>query len=128
MRNYVVKNKNKNPLPHNLYMQMLYVIRSFREEEQELEETAAQKKQRSAVRETKKFLETSYKKSSGESGAFDSIQAFFEYPYYSLRFMQKGRELGASKRSWNLYRCRFAYLVAEKLGLIVAASDSRPDG
>ncbi len=130
MRHYVVQKKNQNPLPHNLYMQMLYLIRDYAETGINSHGADGETRQRQwdAVLRTKVRMEKEYKKRPGRTEALDSLRGFFDYPYFSSLFMQKGRELGASRRSWNLYRCRFAYLVAKELGFIECASDSRHDG
>ncbi len=125
MRHYVPQKKNPCALSHNLYMQMLYLIRDYDESRHGGKHSASGERlwQWQAVEKAKEILQTEYKKRPDRVGAFDPLQAFFDYAYFSCMFATKGREMGAGKRSWNLYRSRYAYLVAEQLGLF-SASDN----
>lgn len=121
MRHYVPKKQNPYFLSHDLYMQMFYLIRDFDNTQQRAEpslHTPARSHQLWAVEEAAAKLCADYEASDYPYGSFHPLRAFFDYPYYSLMFMKKWQELGASKRAWNLYRSRFAYLVASYLRLI----------
>ncbi len=117
MRHYIPKSNNADRMPHNLYMQMLYLIRDYHDEHAAAP-TAGRTVQRQAVRRTAQLLQEEYRRRPDVYGVLNPLRAFFDYPYFSVMFAQKGRELGASKRLWNLYRCRFARLTAETLGLL----------
>ncbi len=129
MRHYVPQKKGRNPLSHNLYMQMLYLIRDYAETERFVKEqsSANRQKQWDAVQRAFGRTEKAYKKRPCMTETFDVIRAFFDYPYFSVSLMQKSRDMGASKRSWNLYRCGVACLVAQELGLTENASENRRD-
>ncbi len=121
MRHYVPKKQNPYYLPHDLYMQMFYLIRDFHAEAQQLEvrlHTPARGRQLCAVEEADALMRADYEAGNYPYGSFQPLRAFFDYPYYSLMFMKKRQELGASKRAWNLYRSRFAHMVASRLRLI----------
>ncbi len=121
MRHYVPQKHNPHYLPHDLYMQMLYLIRDFNTSQQKTEPslyTPARSHQLWAVEEAATALRRTYEEGNHVYGSVNPLRAFFDYPYYSFMFAQKKQELGASKRAWNLYRCRFAHMVAEQLRLI----------
>ncbi len=122
MRHYVPQKKNPCVLSHNLYMQMLYLIRDYDENHRRGEKSVSSERlwQWKAVEKCRDILLAEYKKRPDASGAFDPLRAFFDYAYFSCAYATPGREMGASKRSWNLYRSRYAYLVAEMLGLFIA--------
>lgn len=114
-------------LPHNVYMQMLYLIRDYDERNGQSFVSGERYFQWKAVEETTRYLKAEYEKRPEQFGALKPLEAFFDYAYFSLMFTQSNRGMGAGKRSWNLYRCKFAYLVATNLGLI-CVSESHPDG
>lgn len=116
MRNYMPKNKNPYQLPHNLYMQVLYIIKDYAAKE-EVTLTLGRKEQWLAVGAACTTLREEYKKRTANLGELKPLRAFFEYPYYSMMFASSGKDMGAGRRSWNLYRCRMAYLVACALKL-----------
>ena len=117
MRHYINKRNNPNALPHNLYMQMLYILRDY--EEARLSGGAeGREEQWLAVETAARKLRLDYEEKEDACGTLNPLRAFFDFPYFSYMFAQKSREMGASKRTWNLYRCRFAHLVAERLGLL----------
>ena len=113
----MVRKNNPFQLPHNLYMQMYYLIRECAECSEELF-TEERKFQFSAVHQAEQLMREEYKKRPTVRGTLEPIHAFFDYAYFSYMFAQKGRDMGAGKRTWNLYRCRFAYLTATFLGLL----------
>ncbi len=117
MRHYVPQKNNPYHLPHNLYMQMYYLIRDCDDDSEELV-TDERKFQFDAVRQAERLICEEYKKRPTVCGTLESRHAFFDYAYFSYMFAQKGRDMGAGKRAWNLYRCRFAYLTAMFLGLL----------
>ena len=120
MRNYIRKKQNPSYLRHEIYMQMLYLIRDYQTHGQiGNHETGMQRiHQWQAAAEVFREQEQHYAKHSESEKALNALQAFFDYPYFSLMFMQKSRESGACKRSWALYRSHLAYAVAKKLELI----------
>jgi len=116
VRHYIPKTKNADYIPHNLYMQMLYVIRDFCDKKTKV--TCQRERQFKAVSQVIGQLKMEYDRGSCAYGPLNPLQAFFEYPYYSMMFAQRTKETGASKRSWGMYRCRFARLTAHELGLL----------
>lgn len=128
MRHYVPKKNNADVMPHDVYMQMLYVIRDYSRNEKQKETVSGERLwQWKAVCEVINALNEAYKKRSEDCGALDSLHAFFDYAYYSCMFTGKGDAVGAGKRSWNLFRCRFASLVAQQLGLLTDAPQNHRD-
>ena len=127
MRHYVPQKKNPHALSHNLYMQMLYLIRDYRENGRGGEPSPGGERlwQWSAVKKSCEFLQAEYKKRPESNETFDPLRAFFDYAYYSYMYASQSRDMGAGKRSWNLYRSRFAYLVAESLGLFTSFDNRR---
>lgn len=119
MRHYIPKRNNPYKLPHALYMQMLYLIRDH-EESGDIFITRERKRQWMAVEFAAQRLKQEYGKRHEIYGVLKPLQAFFDYAYFSYMFAACGRETGASKPLWSLYRSRFAYLVAEELGLVQA--------
>lgn len=119
MRNYIQKKHNPNQLPHNLYMQMLYLIRDYESSEGKApgNHSLQRLRQWEAVRQTVLALQEEYDRRPSVYGVLEPLRAFFDYAYFSMMFTQRGRDMGASKRCWNLYRCRFAYLLAKALYL-----------
>ncbi len=116
MRHYVPIKRNPDWLPHDLYMQMLYLIRDYEKCSHE-PGTSGRKKQWAGVRLVCSVLKEEYKKRPAVYGALDPLRAFFDYPYYSVMFAQPGSDMGAGKRAWNAFRCHFACLVAKTLQL-----------
>ncbi len=127
MRHYVPQKKNPYALSHNLYMQMLYLIRDYNENRHTRQRPLSGERMRQwqAVEESQEVLQAEYKKRPEARRAFDPLRAFFDYAYFSCTHAPKVREMGAGKRSWNLYRSRYAWLVAEKMGFFTV-SDSHP--
>jgi len=115
MRNYICKKENPFALPHNLYMQMLYLIRDYEMGKTEDISLVAPGRiaQWKAVMNVLLLLAEQH----CEEKPPDFLRAFFDYPYFSCNSVSKRRAEGASKRSWSLYRNRFAYLVAKELKL-----------
>ncbi|MBQ2696450.1 MAG: hypothetical protein IJF61_04025 [Clostridia bacterium] len=111
-------------------MQMLYLIRDFESKTAKTEAQSSGERlwQWQAVERAAAVLRLEYEKRPNKFGTLKPLHAFFDYAYFSFMFTPNGRDMGAAKRSWNLYRSRFAYLVAEMLGLVTNASESRHDG
>ncbi|MBR7164501.1 MAG: hypothetical protein IKD21_05985 [Clostridia bacterium] len=128
MRHYVPKKNNPNVLPHNLYMQMLYLIRDYNSRTMKEQAAACGERlwQWQAVCQSEEVLKAEYEKRPESFEAFEPLRAFFDYAYFSYMYTRTKGEMGAGKRSWNLYRCRFACMVAESLGLYASGFDSRP--
>ena len=116
MRHYVPSKKNSDWLPHNVYMQMFYLIRDYYEAPQ-IDKGGERSRQHKAVRKAAEFMEEEYKKRPTVYGMLNPLRAFFEYPYFSIMFAPKDSQMGAGKRLWNLYRCRLARLTANELKL-----------
>lgn len=119
MRNYICKKENPFALPHNLYMQMLYLIRDYEAgKTQNIKEIAqGRANQWEAVENVLTQCTARYNEEHQENVSPDLMRAFFDYPYFSCIHLSKRRTEGASKRSWSLYRNRLAYLVAKELSL-----------
>ncbi len=129
MRHYLSKKSNAGAMTHEVYMQMLYVIRDYSQNAKTKAAVSGERLwQWQAVAEVEKSLNGAYKKRSEDCGTLDSLHAFFDYAYYSCMFTGRGDAVGAGKRSWNLYRCRFAYLVAQHLGLVTDVPQNHRDG
>ena len=128
MRHYIPRKNNPDALPHNLYMQMLYLIRDYESKTaKNLARASGERKwQWQAVEQTITILRLEYEKRSNKLGTLKPLDAFFDYAYFSFMFTPKGRDMGAGKRSWTLYRSRFAYLVADALGLVFSTSENHP--
>ncbi len=120
MRHYLPRRKNPDYMPHNVYMQMLYLIRDYYEGGEA--ETRGRKEQHQFVEHIAKRMQKAYHERNDAFDNLSPLHAFFDYPYFSVMFSQSWRELGASKRSWKLYRCRFARQVAEKMDLLPIAN------
>jgi len=116
VRHYIPHKNNPDWLPHNIYMQIFYLIRDY-EEGIPSDAVSGRRTQKTAIEKVIMFLKEEYKKRPATYGEINPVRAFFEYPYFSMMFTQSGREMGAGKRRWNLYRCHFARLVAEELRL-----------
>lgn len=122
MRNFIPKRNNLYRLPHNTYMQMLYILRDYLRIKQEAVHDSKNKDNfryisdciKAVIDETK----TEYSKRSSTYGELDPYKAFFEYGYYSYMYARKYSEYGASKNAWGLYRSKFAYCLADKLGVL----------
>lgn len=127
MRHYMPTKSNPYALPHNVYMQMLYLIRDYDARHGQGSASGERRWQWHGVAKTEQHLKEEYEKRPEQFGALKPLQAFFDYAYFSLMFTKSQKGMGAGKRSWNLYRCKFAYLVATNLGLI-SVSESHPDG
>lgn len=127
MRHYIPQKKNPCALSHNLYMQMLYLIRDYDENHHRVDKSVSCERmwQWKAVEKCRDILFAEYKKRPDANGAFDPLRAFFDYAYYSYAHASSGREMGAGKRSWNLYRSRYAYMAAEVLGLVTVSDNHR---
>ncbi|MBE7035383.1 MAG: hypothetical protein E7402_04645 [Ruminococcaceae bacterium] len=117
MRHYIPKNKNPDTMPHNLYMQMLYIIRDYAEGPS-AGSTPGRRDQWRATEAVIGYLQRDYERRPDTYGNLVPLRAFFEYPYFSIMFMQQSRDMAASKRFWSRYRCRFARLLAMELGLL----------
>ena len=119
MRNYLPKRQNPDYMPHNVYMQMLYLIRDYYEDGMAV--TKGRIEQHQQVESVAQKLQEAYSRRRDVFGELSPLRAFFDYPYFSVMFSQAWREMGASKRSWKLYRCRFARQIAEGLDLLPIA-------
>ncbi|MBQ5852215.1 MAG: hypothetical protein IIW54_15595 [Lachnospiraceae bacterium] len=138
-RNYQLKRFKECLLPHNVYMQVVYIIKDYErlleEKEQILHgstfpdgmpkgndisnptETKAEKliqitDKLNAIDQTSVEMIGYY---SDRVEAFKPIEAFFNYDYFSYT-LSKGD--GYAEITWKRYRQRFAYLVAQKLKMI----------
>lgn len=122
MRNFIPKRNNLYKLPHNVYMQMLYLLKDYSRIKKELLKDNKNKHIfrliNTSIFETILEMKEEYKKRNVTYGELEPYKAFFEYGYFSYMFARKTSELGASKSSWNLYRSKFAYKLAEKLRIL----------
>lgn len=122
MRNFIPKRNNLYKLPHNLYMQMLYLLRDYPRIKKEL---LNDKKTSDAlclicnkISGTIERIKEEYEKRSTTYGDLEPYRAFFDYGYFSYMFARKTSDLGASKGAWSLYRSKFAYYLAEQFNII----------
>jgi len=122
MRHFIPKRNNLYKLPHNVYMQMLYLLRDYPRIKKTLKtidkDADILRLADTSICETIDEMKSEYKKRSTTYGELDPYKAFFDYGYYSYMFARKTSEYGASKSAWNLYRSKFAYRLAEKLGIL----------
>ncbi len=116
MRHYVPQKNNPDWMPHNVYMQILYLIRDYGEGIPS-DCILGRKTQKQAVDKVIALLQEEYKKRPTVYEAFNPLRAFLDFPYFSVMFIQNRRGMGAGKRAWNLYRSHFARLVARELKL-----------
>ncbi len=141
-RNYQAKKANPYYIEHDIYMQIYYMIRGYPVLKKRREEilyaaspvpdgqprgnktsNPTEKKalvlytvneQIMAVEETIKTLADKYHITCmGE--AFDPYQAFMEYEVFCRYRSNPDKDMAPCRRTWNRYRCEFAYLVAKKL-------------
>ena len=122
MRHFIPKRNNLYKLPHNVYMQMLYLLRDYprikKERLKEGENKQVFRLINASIFETIAELKEEYKKRAAIYGELEPYNAFFDYGYFSYMFARKTSDLGASKSAWNLYRSKFAYKLAEKLRIL----------
>lgn len=118
MRNYIPTRNNLYKLPHNTYMQMLYLLRDYMRIKNEANKNAVLSHLASAIDATMKEMSEEYDKRRMTYGILNPYRAFFDYAYYSYMYARKYTDYGASKSAWSLYRSKFAFLLAEKLNLI----------
>ena len=122
MRNFIPKRNNLYKLPHNVYMQMLYLLKDYPRIKKELLNDNKNKHVfrmiNAGIFETILEMKEEYKKRAAVYGDLEPYKAFFEYGYFSYMFARKTSELGASKSAWNLYRSKFAYKLAERLKIL----------
>lgn len=139
MRHYILKQYD---IPHNMYMSVYYLIRSYKELKQRRTETiyASPKppdgqpkgnalsdptyskvsvlytldEQIRAIEQTALELSEKYKKTyTGEP--FDAVGAFLDFGTFSYYRSKKSRNVGPCKETWTRYRNEFCYKVAKKL-------------
>lgn len=135
-RNYQLKRYSKYLLPHDVYMQMIYVIKDYNRLIQERERImygtpfndgqprgtdisdpteskairlAAINSEIEAIDQTSMEMIGRY---SDRAISFKPLEAFHNYGYFSGIL---GRNDGYCERTWKRYRQKFAYLVAKKL-------------
>lgn len=118
MRNFIPTRNNLYKLPHNIYMQMLYVLRDYIRIKKEAPDNPVLSVISESIDDTICEMKDEYTKRSTTYGELNPYKAFFDYGYYSYMFARKYSDYGASKNSWGLYRSKFAYLLAENLKII----------
>lgn len=135
-RNYQLKRKNDHYLPHDLYMQMVYVIRDYKRLKSEYEiimhsspfsdgmpkgtDTSDSTQRKafkliSAGNELTVIDQTCVEmigKYSSRVDTFKPLKAFHDYVYFSSTLASDD---GLSERTWKRYRQEFAWSVARKL-------------
>lgn len=122
MRHFIPKRNNLYRLPHNVYMQMMYLLRDY----PRIKKDSVCKSEKNdvhlsiikSVSEVLCEMKEEYKKRNTTYGELEPYKAFFDYGYYSYMFARKTSELGASKSAWNLYRSKFAYRLAVNLNIL----------
>jgi len=118
MRNFIPKRNNLYKLPHNIYMQMLYVLRDYARIKSEASKKDSLSFIFEAISSTIHEMKHEYTKRTSTYGELDSYKAFFDYSYYSYMYARRTSDYGASKNAWNLYRSKMAYILACKLNII----------
>lgn len=143
-RNYQCKKNNPYRLPHNLYMQMLYLIGSYKQLLERREKVQygdrplfdGQPKGSTISKPTEKkaltlividgqieaieqvMFELQVKYANTYTGErFEPLEAFRDYGTFCYFRSKKGKKQAPSAKTWNRYRSEFAYKVAKKLNL-----------
>lgn len=137
MRHYHKKDK----LPHDLYMQMLYLIRSYPELIKRREEllhssprpldgqprgsgtsdpTADKAVVLARIDEQIQAVEAAddFQMRARYGQAFDAYGAFMSYPVFCRYGSSPERDMAPCKKTWYRYRTDFEYMVAKKLNCI----------
>lgn len=138
-RNYQQKSYKEYILPHNVYMQVLYIIRDYErlleEKERILHSSPFDDGQPKGTdtgnpteRKALKLAQISSKINaidqtcaemvgyySKRVDTFKPLEAFHNYSYFSYKLGKSG---GYCDRTWKRYRQKFAYLVAKKINEI----------
>lgn len=139
MRHYILK---QYEISHNTYMSVYYLIRSYKEIKQRMEDVlyASPKppdgqpkgsvlsdptyskaavrcvldSQLKAIEQTAHEMAEKYMKTyTGEP--FDALEAFLDFGVFSYYRAKKGREIGPRRETWTRYRNEFCYKVAKRL-------------
>lgn len=97
MRNYQPQKNNPYKLPHNLYMQMLYLVRDYNR----LVENGIRPEATAAVDRALQVVPTEYRR-----GVWDNIVYCAAYP------------MDAGEATYKRWRCRFIYNIAKNLKLV----------
>jgi len=122
MRNYIPKKNNLYKLPHDMYMQMFYLLRDYIRIKKETminsDNNTVLHTISDAVSQITATLSAEYEKRKTKYGQLDSYRAFFDYNYYSYMFAKRDSDFGASKSAWSFYKSKYAYLLAKQLKLI----------
>ena len=145
-REYQLKTSG-NALPHNVHMQVIYIIRDYprlvREYEKILHSTpfndgqprgggvgnptehkalrlAVISDQVEAVGGVVHVLNTHYarKIKRGDVDGFDAVDAFEDYGYFAYALYDPAKDRQPAYRTWQRFRREFLYEVAKKLNLI----------
>ena len=120
MRVYQARRGNKDALPHNVYMQVFYIIRdiprlrsAFLQEKEQ-----ARKKNAQSVLE---LIDEACAEAKNEFGSkvydgFSALKSYESYDYFNYMFRRvSGEDEGPSKRTWSNYKSRLAKKIAEKM-------------
>ena len=141
MRNYIPKTNNAYCLPHNLYMQMLYLIRDYPRMRQQYadilyeqpyadgqprgnlagDSTFGKAKRRlvleaqlRAVDDAVALLHAKYADTcTGEP--FAPYESFCDYGVFCYYRSRPGKDMAPSTRTWKRFRSEFAWHVAKNL-------------
>lgn len=142
MRNYIPKKNNPYSMPHDTYMMMYYMIRSYRKISEQREmllygsppppngmprsgttsDPTADKAvvlstlggQIHAVVQVVAELRAKYQNTcTGEP--FDPYEAFMDYGVFCYYRSSPNKDMSPSVRTWHRYRSEFAYNLAKKL-------------
>ena len=145
MRNYQVKKDNPYYLPHDLYMQALYMIRGYKNLRQRKVDiiygsspppdgmpkgrhvsNPTERKaivlemislQLQAIEQTISELRGKYSRTcTGE--VFDPYEAFMDYGVFCYYRSKPNRDECPARRTWTRYRSEFAYKVLKKINFI----------
>ena len=126
MRNYQRRKDNPYLLPHNVYVQMLYVIRDYERLKKDTEDALAPSAvlpgcmphAPQAVSSTEKIAEK-FEQALAElravENAIDNIPEFYRKPVLNNICFGARYPLGADERTFRKYKQRLVYYVAKNL-------------
>ena len=142
MRNYQLKGECE--LPHNIYMQVQYIIKDYDRLKREklnilcgssppsdgmprssdVGNPTEQKALRLASIENElRAIDQACAEMRGITSertmeAFDPIKAYWSYNYFNYMHIRRGdADMGPSRRTWNRFKSRLSYRIAKNLNL-----------
>lgn len=145
MRNYQMRRSNPGLLPHNVYMQLQYLLKDYDRLKKERADLlhasppppdgmpraggagdptgktavrlACISGQLAAIEDSAAEMKQHLREQVYEE--FDPVKAYWSYDYYNYIHCRRDMEdQGPSRRKWNYYKSALSALLAEKLHLI----------